>query len=194
MSNVMLVVLDLVLLFLFHRAPMGASSGVGQSGQHDGSFVRDATAARLQPRSVRPVSHHRRDPIHPIAHPPPPSAHDRTLPTSSPLFPTARQPGPQHTEPVALRHQPTTNHPVAPDDGRPGSPPLPSERDGKRSHDAPAHTASDFAFRRIAANERASDDSANAGLCESGKSERASDAPHGRNGEVRVHGPESSER
>lgn len=194
MSNVMLAVLDLVFLFLFRRAPMGASSGGGQSAQPAGSFIRDATAAHLQPRSVRPVSHHRRDPSHPDAHPPTPSAHVRTLPTSSPRFPTARQPGPQPTEPVALRHQPTANHPVAPDVGRPGSPPRPSERGGKRSHDAPAHTASHFAFRRIATNERASDDSADAGLCKSGKSERASDAPYGRNGEVRVHGPESSER
>ncbi|XP_050994990.1 kelch-like protein 29 isoform X3 [Labeo rohita] len=175
-----------------HRAPMGASSGGGQSAQPPGPFVWDASAARLQPRCVRPVSCHRRDPGHPDTRTTAPSTHDRPFPASSPLLPAARQPGPQSTEPVTLRHQPAANHPVTPDDGWPGSSPRPSERGGKRSHDAPAHTATRFAFRRAANNEWAGDNSA--GLGQSGKSERASDAPYRRNGEVRVHGPESSER
>ncbi|XP_026114023.1 kelch-like protein 29 isoform X2 [Carassius auratus] len=175
-----------------HRAPMGASSGGSQSAQPTGPFIWDASAARLQPRSVRPVSNHRCNPGHPGGHPTTPSTHVCPLPTSSPLFPTARQPGPKPTEPVTLCHQPTSNHPFTPNDGRTGSSPCPSERGGKRSHDTCAHTATRFAFRRAAANERAGDHSA--GLSQSGKSEQASNAPYSRNGEVRVHRPESSER
>ncbi len=82
--SVMLVVLDSV--FCVCRAPMGTSSGGGQSAQPTDPFVRDASATHLQPRSVHPVSHHRSDPGHSDPRPTAPSAHDRPLPASSHLL------------------------------------------------------------------------------------------------------------
>ncbi len=82
--SVMLVVLDSV--FCVCRAPMGTSSGGGQSAQPTDPFVQDASATHLQPRSVHPVSRHRSDPGHPDPRPTAPSAHDRPLPASSHLL------------------------------------------------------------------------------------------------------------
>lgn len=173
-----------------NRPPMGSFSVAGgHSAKSVGAFIRDA--ARLQPRGVRPVSCHRRDPGHPDAHPTTPSAHDGSLPASSALFPTSRQPSSQSPKPVALCHQPAANHPITPDDSRPGDPPHSPERGrGKWSHDSPSHSSAHFAFRRAAIVKWTSDDSAN--FCQPGQSQWPSNASYRWNGEVRVHRPEPS--
>lgn len=183
-----------------HRcSALGHHGGSRQPAHPDHAFLRDDTAAHLQPGRQRPGPRHRRHTLPPSARHPPAPVDAGPLPAPAAALPASQQHGGQPPEPALVHQQPAPQH-VLHERCGPGGPPRP--RGGGQRPPGLPHAAAAAASPALGrpAQQRTRHQRAGSRPAAPqhgrgpGQHQRGADAADNWRGEVRVHGPLAPQR